>query len=40
MVDYVVFPDNQIKIVMVVLYYRGKTLEWIQPYVIKLLEKK
>ena len=39
MVNYAVFLDNRTKVIMAASYYRGKVLDWIQPYIIKLLEK-
>ena len=35
MVNYTAFPDNRTKVVITVLYYWGKALEQIQPYIIK-----
>ena len=40
MVNYKIFPDNRTKVLIIVLYYCGKALEWIQPYIIELLEKE
>ena len=33
------FPNTRIKIVFAISYYQDKTLEWIQPYIIKYIEK-
>ena len=34
------FPDTKIKVVFAVSYCRGKALEWIQPYIIKYIDKE
>ena len=39
MVNVTSFPDARIKVVFAVSYYRGKTLEWIQPYIMEYIEK-
>ena len=39
MVNITGFPDTRIKMVFIIFYYYGKALEWIQPYIMKYIEK-
>ena len=33
------FPDKRFRVIFIVSYYQEKALEWIQPYIIKYIDK-